>query len=220
MSLDPTDVYPKRNLPGEAEQWGRTIENDQVSLKKVVQGLRNSISALARSVSSSLSSIADQINRIASQQEELANAQEDIVDLLSTQTVTHTRNATVQPFTPPTGTSAVVCSTPSVPIPEGYTSVDVFLTAQASAYNTSGAAGYLYCQLDLNGTVISPLDASLYTDNNSTGTVVTSAARSYSLVGTASTSLTFSLRVKGDYSSWGSSASNNAYINALIIFSK
>lgn len=63
-SSDPTDVFPRRNLPGSSEQWGRTVEDRQVATEGQVKSLGERVQSLGRSTASSLASLTDQMNRI------------------------------------------------------------------------------------------------------------------------------------------------------------
>ena len=57
-----TDVFPRRNLPGESEQWGRAHDDRVIALEKQNTALRQSLNALNRSTASTLSNLANQLN--------------------------------------------------------------------------------------------------------------------------------------------------------------
>lgn len=65
------DVYPRRNLPGSAEEWGRTIETRTDENANSLESLALSVAGQNRSTASSLEVIASQIQTLVSQQEEL-----------------------------------------------------------------------------------------------------------------------------------------------------
>ena len=57
-----TDVFPRRNLPGEAEQWGRAHDERVIALERENVTLRQSLNALNRSTAATLSNLARQLN--------------------------------------------------------------------------------------------------------------------------------------------------------------
>lgn len=96
------DVFPRRNLPGDAEQWGRAHDDRVLSLEASLEGVSQSLQAQNRNTASSLSVIADQVQKIAdqqtlliAQQTELANQQASILattNFLATQTVSDSKS--------------------------------------------------------------------------------------------------------------------------------
>lgn len=96
------DVFPRRNLPGEAEQWGRAHDERVLALEASMEGVSQSLQGQNRNTASSLSVIADQVQKIAdqqvvlmAQQTELANQQASILattNFLATQTVSDSKN--------------------------------------------------------------------------------------------------------------------------------
>lgn len=56
-NVRPTDVFPRRNLPGSAEQWGRTVEDRLVALEKLAIAQEQSARGANRSTASQLSNI-------------------------------------------------------------------------------------------------------------------------------------------------------------------
>lgn len=65
------DVFPRRNLPGEAEQWGRTLETGVVDTQAEVQALSQALQGQNRNTASSLSVLAGQIQAIQDAQRDL-----------------------------------------------------------------------------------------------------------------------------------------------------
>lgn len=59
-----TDVFPRRNLPPDAENWGREFERRTVDTEKEVKSLDQSLQGLNRSTASSLQTLARQIKQI------------------------------------------------------------------------------------------------------------------------------------------------------------
>lgn len=91
------DVFPRRNLPNEAEQWGRAHDNRIVEAEASLDQIEQSVQGLNRSTASSLTSIARQIEAIQEAQQALADQQAEIVaaqaDIVSAQNaITQTTN--------------------------------------------------------------------------------------------------------------------------------
>ena len=59
MAVD--DVYPRRNLPGTAEDWGRALETDVVGTKKALEIVGQNIGAQNRATAASLPELSRQI---------------------------------------------------------------------------------------------------------------------------------------------------------------
>jgi hypothetical protein len=107
------DVFPRRNLPPLAEQWGREVENRVVSAESDIEALQQGLSGQNRNAASSLSVIAQQLDAIqqtqaelANQQAELANQQGQILattNFLLTQTVSDSKSTLSQEITSGTG---------------------------------------------------------------------------------------------------------------------
>lgn len=91
------DVFPRRNLPNEAEQWGRTLETAVTGLDTSVEIVGQQVQSLNRNTASSLSVLANQVTAVQEAQAaievtqaQIIAAQADIVattNFLSTQTL-------------------------------------------------------------------------------------------------------------------------------------
>jgi len=102
------DVFPRRNLPDLAEQWGRDVEGRVLNLDTSIQIVGQEVQSLNRNTASSLSVIANQITQleqaqaaIEATQAQIIAAQADITattNFLSTQIVSDS-NSTVDNFT-------------------------------------------------------------------------------------------------------------------------
>lgn len=96
------DVFPRRNLPGEAEQWGRAHDDRVMALESGLETVAQSVQGQNRNTASSLSVIADQVKKIADQQDQivaqqaaLAAQQASIIattNFLASQTVSDSKN--------------------------------------------------------------------------------------------------------------------------------
>lgn len=69
------DVFPRRNLPNEAEPWGRAHDDRVMSLETQMEGLTQSLQGQNRNSASSLAVIAAQVQKIADQQQILIDQQ-------------------------------------------------------------------------------------------------------------------------------------------------
>lgn len=56
-----TDVFPRRNLPDEAEPWGREHDKRVIALETGLDGLQKGLQGQNRNTASSLASLGDQI---------------------------------------------------------------------------------------------------------------------------------------------------------------
>lgn len=65
------DVFPRRNLPGEAEQWGRDVEGRIQSADAALESIQQSLQGQNRNTASSLSVLAEQIRAIREAQDEI-----------------------------------------------------------------------------------------------------------------------------------------------------
>lgn len=65
------DIFPRRNLPPLAEQWGREVENRIVSSETGIETLQQGLSGQNRNTASSLAVIAQQIQSIQDAQADL-----------------------------------------------------------------------------------------------------------------------------------------------------
>lgn len=91
------DVFPRRNLPDLAEQWGREVEGRVSAVGTAIDIANQNVQSLNRNTASSLEVLATQIRAVEAAQEEIEQAQADIVatqaeitqttNFLSTQTV-------------------------------------------------------------------------------------------------------------------------------------
>ncbi len=69
--MNPGDVFPRRNLPGEAEEWGRKVEDRIRGLEVLSQGQQTNLQSENRSSASSLQELSRQILKLRANQEAL-----------------------------------------------------------------------------------------------------------------------------------------------------
>lgn len=107
------DVLPRRNLPDDAEPWGRNMETRTSDLRSDVTAIQQSLQGQNRNTASSLAVlgaqvkvIADTQNELEAQQAILASQQASIIatqTFLSTQTLSDSKS-TLDQFTGAAGT--------------------------------------------------------------------------------------------------------------------
>lgn len=107
------DVFPRRNLPGEAEQWGRAVEDRVTTLELATGSNAQGLAGQNRNTASSLSVIAQQLDAIQQTQAELQQAQTELANqqdqilatttFLSTQTESDSKSTLSQETTSGTG---------------------------------------------------------------------------------------------------------------------
>ena len=62
--INPDDVFPARNLPGEAEKWGRSIEDEVKKLREQQEITNQLLSGQNRGNAASLAALADQFSTL------------------------------------------------------------------------------------------------------------------------------------------------------------
>lgn len=77
MAVD--DVYPRRNLPGTAEDWGRALETDVAGTKKALEIVGQNIGAQNRATAASLQELSRQLTAISQAQTGIEATQASIL---------------------------------------------------------------------------------------------------------------------------------------------
>lgn len=228
--INPDDVPPRRNLPDEAEQWGRWMEDDQNLLKGAVISQGQSLQGLNRSTAASLANISDQLTAIADaqaelqaqqvilseQQSELSDAQSDITDLLGR--VVTTRVATGQSSNYPVTTTSTTRASANIPVPSGYNRAAVTATASSVA-EVNAPSGNDFLQLVVriagqDGTPISAEGTGLYLGSEFPN-VTTTHAR---VINNPSGTISVQGRIRSFGGTWPSSPANGTVITATATF--
>ena len=101
MAVD--DVYPRRNLPGTAEDWGRALETDVVGAKKALEIVGQNIGAQNRAIAASLQELSRQIVSLP-----VTLADSNTVSPISSTTLAWVTKATVNLTVPKNKTSCVL----------------------------------------------------------------------------------------------------------------
>lgn len=94
-----SDVFPRRNLPVDAEDWGRAHDNRVISLEEQVEILGQSLRGQNRNSASSIETLADQVQAVKAAQTQIQAQQASIVatqTFLTTQTVSDSKSTLSQ----------------------------------------------------------------------------------------------------------------------------
>lgn len=170
---------PTRNLPPQAEPWGRAVDNQLATISrtndKQAQDTGNALSAINGTLTrlgeqvSEIRTIADalvvqqatleaQQAQLQTQQTTLSNQQAQLAQTVSElQTVV---NGMISPATQQnatggftiTGTSTAT-NVLSFDVPSGYTRALVVAMAGVTVHNTAAIGGYVYSRLSIDGTL-------------------------------------------------------------------
>ena len=179
--INPDDVFPARNLPGEAEKWGRSVEEEVKKLREQQEITNQLLSGQNRNSAAALSLLSDQLSKVVS---------------------FDSRLETNYLFAVPSGTSASVLDTVFI-VPTGYSRAFVFSAATLTAWNASGSASYLYMGVDINGEY-EGLTVSAISPNASQQQIADNNTAAFTGL-VAGEEITVSVRAKAD-PSWGSTA--------------
>lgn len=130
------DVFPRRNLPGGAEPWGRAVQERIVSAEGGIVALRQSTQSQNRSTASSLSQLAAQVATLQA-----------VVDALP---VTVTQTFTASGFAYPGVFNPVLTGT--IPVPPGKANASIAVIGTLNGTDeTSGGLATIYGRAAING---------------------------------------------------------------------
>jgi len=198
--INPDDVFPARNLPGEAEKWGRSIEEEVKKLREQQEITNQLLSGQNRGSASSLSNLSDQIG--------------DINAILG-------RLVTVLPLSVATlgsfgvTTSYAVKNTASVTVPEGYTRALISVVGWISAYNNTANSEYLYAVMSTDA----GYGESSYATNGASGSESVTVGLSTTLSGlTVGGIISTYISAKSGIGTWDAIGSNKASIQGFALF--
>lgn len=125
-----SDVFPRRNLPPEAEEWGREVEERYFQIENLISGLGQSFAGLDRSSTSIQDNLGLQIRQV--------------MNLYNALPVTRQGRASVSGFGVPTGWNTVASTT--IPFVEAGT---FSLAATASGQLARSDSGLQTCSFRL-----------------------------------------------------------------------
>lgn len=117
--MNDKDVFPRRNLPGDANNWGREVEDRIYGLENGVDGQKTNLKSENRSSASTLQELSRQIVQLRENQEALDAAIKAIPKPLLSQ-------GSAQNFTLGSGWTTVAST--SITVPEGATMMTLLVT--------------------------------------------------------------------------------------------
>ncbi len=201
-----TDVFPRRNLPDEAEQWGRAHDDRVISLEQSVASLQQSLSGQNRNSASSIQTLSTQVKDLAGR---------EAYNTSSTDSQTWT-TPLVTPFTFGPTLSLTLTQSRVVSIQSMVSGTVYTLATNAS----SSAFAYLKGAIFLNGSVIPSAAGEMGTNVG----ILPNTGRSSTYSGTIFSRALVTLpagtyTLQGGFSERnaqvsGSPASGNAYVSA------
>jgi len=198
MAVD--DVYPRRNLPGTSEDWGRALETDVVGTKKALEIVGQNIGAQNRATAASLQELSRQIV--------------SLYETIDSIPVTVADSDTVSPISSTT-LAWVTKATVNLTVPENKTSCVLFAGASLALLDTvtGGIAAPPYARILVESTTALPIpngvpatkDAGASNVNN-----VVSFSGTHSLSVTPGDTVTVELQVQVYHASaYGTASSSN-----------
>jgi hypothetical protein len=202
--MNPTDVFPRRNLPGEAEEWGRKVEDRVRGVEFAASSGKQDTQSLNRTTASSLQELTRQLQSLEDLYNFIPKPQQSSEEEVG--------------FALAAGTNTVV--TASLTVPKGASLVN--LVAIGSGHlitTTTGGLVTTQSRLELVGHSASPwIMNGWYTGSGDFRTVM---APSYSWTATVTpeTLITVNLQVYPDNAGmYGFHASNYAVLSLLGTF--
>lgn len=122
---------PRRNLPPDAEPWGRWVEGLLLEQNSLTASNGQSINNTLRGVNASLQQLGNQIQTLSAQQA-------DITDLIDKQVIGASNSVITEDVY--TTETATAYSAVSVTVPAGFTKATVMAVSSAFYMSTSGIA--------------------------------------------------------------------------------
>lgn len=117
---------PRRNLPADAEKWGRYTDDTLRQAQVDIEALRRDLTSGLRSVTSSM-------NRIAKQQETLISQQAQLTQVVNDIPVSHSDSNNRKGYAIPQGTNTVML-TINIPWVSGKSKCELFVYGEAFFY--------------------------------------------------------------------------------------
>lgn len=201
-----TDVFPRRNLPEDAEQWGRAHDERVMSLESQIQVLSQSLSGQNRNSASSIQTLSNQVKDLAGR--EAYNTSSGESQTWTTPLVT--------PFTFGPTLSLTLTQARVISI-QSFVSATVYTLATNAS---SSAFAYLKGAIFLNGSVITSAAGEMGTNVG----ILPNTGRASTYNGTILSRALITLpagtyTIQGGFSERnaqvsGSPASGNAYVSA------
>lgn len=152
-------IIPKRNLPPDAEPWGRSVDERITGIEKTSAKNRRDTSNSQSAINSTVTKLSEQVaaidgltQRLAEQQAQLSDQVDQLEALVNAQNFPVTTFTEQLEFvlTPGTGAVPEILRT-NIAVPAGFSRAVVYTTASITAYNTTGVMDFLYLGAGING---------------------------------------------------------------------
>lgn len=207
-----TDVFPRRNLPDEAEEWGREVERRVYQGENATNSSDQSISGLNRNTASTLETLADQVTELDTQ----VTRVQQLYDALP---IAFQRTSTFQNFGLSSSSWNSIGSITFTPPGSGTFVVSVTASGQLVSGSTSTN---MECDFRLNnGSSQSPVIPGLYASPN--GTWVNNFVVNWGWTVTTAPDTPLTVTLQADpvtAASWGSGTGSYAVLSGFATFVK
>lgn len=205
---------PRRNLPPDAEPWGRWVEGLLLAQNQAGEANGQSINNTLRGVNASLQQLGNQIQTLSAQQATLSAQQADITSLLSDQVKFGRAGGYVSNYS--FGTDDTVLLSLTIPVPAGYSKAIVFAICNASIVS-DGTGNYYYIKASVNSVTTAQATRNF---QDTSGLTVTGSASTAQLSGLSGGSIPIYAIGRAATGSVAASASNTVTLDGFAIFTK
>lgn len=120
-------VRPQQNLPGESQQWARSIETDLDKLVRAQEDRDRTLASTLSGMANSVANLGTLVSTLQSQQLQISEQLTKIDALVNSQIITSDFNQVATGFG--AGTGWTTLATATVTVPAGYTKALVFANA-------------------------------------------------------------------------------------------
>lgn len=207
--MNPYDVFPRRDLPFEAEPWGREVEERVIGLENAVLSSDQSITGENRTSAASLGVLARQLST-------LSVVVEDVQELFNALPKAFQRTNRSDGFSLSSGWNSVVSV--SFTAPRSGTAT-VSANATGMQVRAIGAEAYrVTARLSLNGTLspVIPGAPSVVDDTLRSNYML---SHGWTVPVSEGQTLTVTLQLTPDSGTWSANSDNYAVISAFATFS-
>lgn len=158
-------AIPKRNLPPDAEQWGRSVDARIERIEKVAERAQQDTDNAQSSINSTVNKLSEQVKAIdtltqtlaaqqatlASQQSQLTAQVAQIQSVVNSQVYPASGHSDRYVYNLYPGANAEILAV-NIAVPAGYSRALVFGTVSLSVGNTSGGLEAVYAGVSIEGT--------------------------------------------------------------------
>lgn len=200
--MNPYDVFPRRNLPPEAEEWGRDVERRTIAQESALLGMGSHISGQNRTSASTLESLALQIVELQNLYKAIPKPRQG--------------TNTTSGFGLAAGWNTIASVSIANP---GASQIDIMAAATGQLVSTTTSGNIeLQSRLLLNGTTASPVMPGYW--YNTSGDWISLAMPSYSWALNSTSGVTVAFQVNpAAAGSWATGTGSQAALSVYATFS-